>query len=435
MNRDLINYIYLSNPWLKNASLTPTRQFNLITRLQLEQLESKTWDKLWTVLIGPRQAGKTTLGYMLCDKLIREKRFNSLLYLNCDELLIRSWLTTPLFISEATDYFNLNKPIIFIDEVQRLPNPGLLLKNIIDLQLPIKLIATGSSQLEIKSKVQEYLTGRQLEMVILPLSQKEIPNEIKDHSSLIYGSYPEVVKTPNINEKKILLQQLFNDYINKDIIEFLKVGNPDIMQKLIVLIAHSSGQLINYQSLATDLQVSVTMIKNYLSLLERTYTLSCIKPFVGSKRKEITSNPVYYFIDNGFRNQALNNFTDINNRTDSGLLFENMVFQEILKYKNQILQNFTINYWRTQSGAEVDFILNFNQDLVVPIEVKYRKFTKPVLSRSFHSFITAYNPKVGFVITKDYYAKIQITNSVIHFIPLDDFEKIFDTINKGVSHT
>ena len=124
------------------------------------------WDRLWTVLVGPRRAGKTTLGKYLCQQLLNQGRFKELLYLNCDLEGVRTWLKSPLFIQEGMKQFNLTSPIIFIDEVQRLPSPGLLLKTIADLNLPIKMIASGSSQLELKSKVQEYLTGRQLSSIV-----------------------------------------------------------------------------------------------------------------------------------------------------------------------------------------------------------------------------------------------------------------------------
>ncbi len=298
MKDQLIKLIHQANPWLKNPKL-PISNDGYIPRLQASKLLLPEWDKLWLVLVGPRQAGKTTLAMHLAQQLITQQRFNNLLYLNCDLIDVRDWLTTPLFIQEAMEEFQLEKPIILIDEVQRLENPGLLLKACADLKLNIKMIATGSSQLEMKSKVQEYLTGRHLEVLVLPLSYQEIV-QIDGKQRLIYGCYPAVVKS---SEKTLLLQQIYRDYINKDIIEILKVSKADVMQNLITLIAHSSGQLVNYNQLATDCQAASATIQNYLSILENTYILARVLPFVGNKRKEITSNPIFYFIDNGFRNQ------------------------------------------------------------------------------------------------------------------------------------
>lgn len=425
MKDQLIALIQQSNPWLKKPGIRVSDQ-DYIPRLQAKKLLLAEWDKLWLILVGPRQAGKTTLAKHLAQELIDQKRFSTLLYLNCDLLDIRQWLSTPLFIQEATEEFHLDKPIILIDEVQRLENPGLLLKACADLKLNIKMMATGSSQLEIKSKVQEYLTGRHLETLILPLSYPEIkgPHE----SELIYGCYPAVVQS---SEKTILLRQIYQDYISRDIIEILKISKPDVMQKLITLVAHASGQLVNYNQLATDCQVAVSTIQHYLSILENTYVLCKVTPFVGNKRKEITSNPIFYFIDNGFRNQALQNLsTSIEARQDKGLLIQSAVFQELLKFKIQGFYDFHIHFWRTQSGAEVDFVLYKNDSCIIPIEVKHRSMKSPTISRAFRSFVDAYKPKNAFLITKDLNKIIMVNDCKIHFISFSRLIRLFDFLQE-----
>lgn len=421
MKDRLINLILQANPWIKNKEIHIVSD-HYIPRLQTDKLLLSEWDNLWLVLVGPRQAGKTTLAKFLSQKLIQQKRFETLIYLNCDLLEIRQWLTSPLFMSEAMEQFNLKKPIFLIDEVQRLENPGLLLKACADLKLNIKMIATGSSQLEMKSKVQEYLTGRHLETLILPLSYQEIGSV--QEPQLIYGCYPAVVKS---TEKTILLRQIYQDYISKDIIEILKVSKPDIMQKLITLIAHSSGQLVNYNQLASDCMITVPTIQNYLAILENTYIIARVTPYVGNKRKEITSNPIFYFIDNGFRNQSLSNLSqNLETRQDIGLLIQSAIFQELHKFKVQHFFDFNIHFWRTQSGAEVDFVLYKNKDFIIPIETKFRTIKSPDITRSFRSFIDAYQPQHGFFITKDYNKKIIINGCEVHFISFSRLLDLFE---------
>lgn len=425
MNKNLIVIIQQLNPWLISAKKPILQVESFIARKQTATLLNNEWDKLCTVIVGPRQAGKTTLGLHICEQLIQQQRFDKLLYLNCDYSEIRNWLKDSQFVHEAFAQFNFTKPIILIDEIQRLENPGLLLKTIIDLKLPIKLIVTGSSQLELKSKVQEYLTGRQLEIVVLPLSWKELQKVNKNNNfedQLLYGSYPQIVQTKN---KEILLKQLYDNYINKDIIEILRLGKPDVMQKLIKLIAHSAGQLVNYNQLATDCGVSNSVIRNYLSILEQTYVISCIKPFVGNKRTEITNNPIYYFIDNGFRNQALNNFSQLDSRTDKGLLIENYIFQELCKFNTQNFNKFNIYFWRTKAGAEVDFVFYKNQQQFIPIEVKYQNMQKTKISRGFRSFLEAYQPSIGVIITQSLIATLEVEKSKIYFIPLEYLDRLF----------
>lgn len=426
METALVEQVLLSNPWLVDKNDNILTSGKLIPRLPVQWLLKPDWDPLCTVLVGPRQSGKTTIGKYICQVLVNEQRFPKCLYLNCDFPLIKEWLSGPEFIVQAQKRFNLDKYILFIDEVQRLLNPGLLLKMIIDLNLPIKLIASGSSQLEIKSKLPEFLTGRQIEATIYPLSCLEVDFKERINDILIFGAYPQIYKE---NEKRQLLYQLYETYISKDIIEILRLSKPDIMRKLIGLLAHCSGQLLNYQQLAADCRVNVNTINNYIEILKSTYIIDEIKPFVGNKRTELTSNPVCYFIDNGFRNQALNNFISIESRTDNGLLVESLVYQEICKYNANHMKQLTIYYWRTKGGAEVDFVIEKNSENYIPVEVKYRNMSQAKISRGFRSFIQAYSPKIGIIVTKNLMSDIDVDGCKIYFIPLDylpEMLKIFE---------
>ena len=425
MDSNILNVIKEQNPWLISKDVPIVTDGRYIPRIQFDFLFQPDWDTVWTLLVGPRQAGKTTLGKHLCQELIKKKRYSQLLYLNCDYHEIRHWLNTSNFISDIDQVLSLKNYILFIDEVQRLDTPGLKLKIISDLNLPIKMIASGSSQLEIKSKVQEHLTGRQLEALILPLSCHEV-NFKQDYLSLLqYGDYPQIYLS---SKKQIFLQELFNNYIQKDIVEFLKVGKPDVFRQLVSLLAHSSGQLLNFQQLSVDCRVNFETVRHYIDILEKTYVIHLIRPFVGNKRAELTSNPICYFIDNGFRNQALNNFAPIETRTDGGLLVENLVFQELYKYQSQERQNWQLYYWRTKTGAEVDFVLKTDFDTIIPIEVKFRNSNDPTITRSYRSFLEAYKPAKGFVITKNQVGKIKIDGSTIHFLPLHDLPGLFELI-------
>jgi len=425
MKLRLLKEIEQQNPWLKEKSQPIVTIPNYRNRLQIDTLMLNEWDRLWTILIGPRRAGKTTLGKYLCQQLLNQGRFKELLYLNCDLEEVRAWLNSPLFIQEGMKQFKLNLPIVFIDEVQRLPSPGLLLKTIADLNLPIKMIASGSSQLEIKSKVQEYLTGRHFSSLVLPLSFMEWEASSHLEEWLVYGTYPQIVDS---NVKELLLAQLYQDYITKDIIETLQIGQPDIFQKLLGLIAHSSGQLVNYTQLAADCQISVGTVKHYLSIAQATYVIAQITPFVGNKRTELTSNPIFYFIDNGFRNYALRNFSDPTYRTDLGLLVEGIVFQELYKFITQNFLNYSLHYWRTKSGAEVDFVVRKNEEHFLPVEVKYRNLNSPQISRGYRSFLQAYQPEAAVVITKNLICVEEIENVNVHFIPLERLEKLFSLV-------
>lgn len=425
MRKQIIQEIQELNPWLENPDQKYIDLEGYLPRVQQEDLLDPEWDTYWTLLIGPRRAGKTTLGHYLSDRLLEEGRYQNLLYLNFDFASLRNEFNSPIFLKNLMSTFELENPIIFLDEVQRLETPGLLLKAIADLKWPIKMIASGSSQLEIKSRVQEHLTGREIEFLVLPLSIREAPDAYLLEEEIIYGGYPQVALSQN---RERILKELYKRYIKKDIIEILQVSKPAVIEKLIILIAHSSGQLVNYQQLSVDCNVSISTIKSYLAILEETYILVKVLPFVGNKRTEVTANPKFYFIDNGFRNQALRNFSDAHLRPDIGLLIESFVFQELYKYKCQMQYDFDIFYWRTKAGAEVDFILYKNNSEFVPVEVKYREMKRSGISRGYRSFLQAYQPKVAIVVTKSWVDQIKVEGCLVHFIPLSQLNELLKVI-------
>ena len=163
----LLEEIAFNNPWLVNAANPVPETVDYQKRIQEKFLMDPEWDRYCILIIGPRRAGKTTLGYHLSHTLLHQKRFDNLLYLNCDLQTIRTQLT-PTVIIAILKYYHLQKPILFIDEAQRLENPGLLLKALIDLHQPIKLIVSGSSQRERKGKISESMAGNAIESLVLP---------------------------------------------------------------------------------------------------------------------------------------------------------------------------------------------------------------------------------------------------------------------------
>lgn len=422
----LLSHVKLINPWLEEHGRKVLDVAAYYPRLQAERLLLPAWDRLWLLLLGPRRAGKTTLGKYLSLRFLEAGHGDGLLYLNCDYAEIRDCLDSPLALLALQKHFHLKRPIVFIDEVQRIANPGLLLKAIADLELPMKMVASGSSQLELRSHVEEHLTGRRLSALVLPLSCLELKEKFQWQEQALWGGYPQVVTT---SEKQMQLAELYESYIRKDIVEILQVGKPDVLQRLLALVAHGSGQLVNYNQLATDCGVTIRTVQHYLSILEQTFVLSRLQPFVGNKRTEITSNPIYYFLDNGFRNYALGNFAAVEARADKGLLLQSLIYQELLKYKLQQFLSFSIHYWRTKSGAEVDFVLSRGAHSLLPIEVKSGKLGKPTISRSYRSFLEAYQPEIGVVINGDVNAERLIEGCRVHFLSLDRLPKLFDLLS------
>ena len=201
---------------------------------------------------------------------------------------------------------------------------------------------------------------------------------------VLFGGYPEVAKAEDVETKRMILKNIYETYITKDIIELLKIMDITRFRTLLGFFANQTGNLVNYNSLATDTQSYFNQIKHHLSILEETFMINLFTPFFTNKTTELKKNPKIYFMDTGLRNYIIDSFNELFLRPDAGKIVENAAFIQ-LKIKEQN----PLKYWRTLAKAEVDFIIE-KKDNLVPIEVKYSRFKEPKISRGFRNFLLAY---------------------------------------------
>ncbi|OGC23591.1 hypothetical protein A2291_00300 [candidate division WOR-1 bacterium RIFOXYB2_FULL_42_35] len=360
------------------------------------------------VITGARQTGKSVLLYQLILNDILPKT-TAVHYFNLDVPKHLEFFQSPDKLIALANK-SKGKTYVIIDEVQRLKEPGLFLKGVYDLHLPLKIIVSGSSALEIKSKIHEALTGRKVLFHLHPFNLKELcwalfPKEkfekiVKDKQKfalaldhfLTYGGYPAVVMAKSKKLKLALLAEVFQSYLEKDVKAFLKVENETAFMNLLKLLASQVGSLTNKEELSNSLGIHKNTLDNYLFYLEQTFILDFIRPFYKNPRKELLKNPKVYFNDLGIRNFAVSTFGKFEYRPDKGVILENFAYlslKKLVKYAN------TISFWRTKAGAEVDFIL-VDKMQPIPFEVKATRLEKFKISRSFRSFLLTYKPTKAF---------------------------------------
>lgn len=386
MITDIFN---LQNPWRFQKDY----QFPYQPRAILKELMAQLDNEKIIGLVGSRQVGKSSLIFLLIQHLIAKNTpKENIFYFNLDDLKLRE------LVNSITDFVHFVAPVadqkkyIFLDEVQRLTNPGLFLKELYDLKLNIKIFYSGSSQLEIRSKIKEYGVGRIRECMIERLSFEEYlafthPTTRKDAllAYLVYGSYPEAAKTHDATEKKLLIKDIYQTYLAKDIVDFLKITNADGFNKLLGLLAHQIGGLLSLDTLAKSAGIARREAETFLTALEQTFIIKLVYPFFKNYKKEITKTPKVYFLDLGLRNFIINNFSEDETRSDMGALFENFYLLQILSRDPYRLQK--LNYWRTTNQTEIDFIIT-RGETIEAVETKYGKAIPP---KSFKT-IRAYYP-------------------------------------------
>jgi predicted AAA+ superfamily ATPase len=396
---------------------------------------------------GPRQSGKTTILKLLQETLSGKK----VVFLNFEDPdvleafeanpkeYIKSYMTTS------------DKHYFLMDEYHYVKNCGKTLKLLYDTFENVKFIVTGSSSLELCGAMAKFLVGRVFFFELFPFNfheflivknprlaniYREKNRQIKDfllngttltietsdifhkefspllNEFITFGGYPAVVTAEDPETKKIILKNIYDTYVSKDIIEFLKVSNPSKYRCIVRTLAALNGKILNYNELGNTCQSYYKETKQIISVLQETYITQLIQPFHTNPITELKKNPKVYFHDTGLRNHILNNFTPIENRIDSGALIEN---HTLLCLRNNFPDK-TLNYWRTTAKAEVDFVLHLDTELV-PVEAKYQAFQKPKITRSLRSFIKTYKPQKALIITKHYWNFQRIEDTTIMFAP------------------
>lgn len=352
---------------------------NLLSRLLEKQLKRHLFKQKALVIIGARQVGKTTM-----LKSFSDINGNNL-WLNADELTVRERLTNPSVNTIANIIGNYK--IVVIDEIQRIVNAGLLLKLMVDNFKDVQFIATGSSALEISDNIFEPLTGRHLLFKLYPFSLAElystrsafeVEKEIPFH--MVYGNYPEVSLKRDIS--RMLLENLSQQYLYKDVLVWKDIRKPDLLDKLLKLLAYQIGSEVSVNELSKNLKIKSETVENYLDLLEKAFVIFRLKSYSNNARKEVSKMSKVFFWDNGIRNAVIDDFRDLTMRNDQGQLFENFMISERMKMNSFLNIKVKSFFWRNYNQSEVDYV-ELNGDEILAFEMKWNSNNKSKVTRAF----------------------------------------------------
>jgi uncharacterized protein len=334
--------------------------------------EQMQLDRRVIIIYGPRQVGKTTL-----VRLITEKFEGKILEINADDMDYNYILSSRSLkkMRELIDGYDL----IFIDEAQRIHDIGMNLKILYDSLPNLRIIVTGSSSFDLANKVQEPLTGRAWTFQLMPIaicelaliySRFELNNRLED--ALIFGNYPALLSIDNRNLRANYLQEMVRSYLFKDVLIIASIKYPPKLRDLTRLLAFQIGSMVSYTELASTLQISRETVVSYIDLLEKTFVIFRLSGYSRNLRKEITKHDKIFFYDLGIRNAIIENFSPLSNRNDGGALWENFLIIERMKTQTYRRQGTNRYYWRTYTGAELDYVEE-NNGLVHGFEFKFNQ--------------------------------------------------------------
>jgi len=329
--------------------------------LSTKLLEISNYYQIITVT-GPRQSGKTTL--------IKDV-FKDLPYvlLETPDIKQRAKEDPKNFLS------NYPKGAIF-DETQNVPELFSYLQGIVDENSAIKFVLSGSQNFLLLEKVNQTLAGRTGILKLLPFSI----DELKDSNHWNENPLEFVFKGmyPRIYDRGIPPELFYSDYIQtyveRDVRSIKNIGNLSNFSRFLSLCAGRIGQLLNIDSLASDVGIATNTAKEWLSILEASYIIYTLKPHHKNFNKRLVKRPKLYFYDTGLACNLLqiNSVNELDMHFAKGNLFENFILTELLKKRFNNAKTSNLYFWRDHHGKEIDCILEKANSLI-PIEIKSSK--------------------------------------------------------------
>lgn len=386
---------------------------NLYPRKILPLLLDRLQSRKVTLLTGSRQTGKTTL---VRDLLPQASKFN-IIYHNLDDPDVRLRLAeNPVTRLDSPD------SLIVIDEIQKQPSLLDVVKLLADRPGGPRFLLLGSSQILLLKQVRESLAGRVTLLNLWPLSVGERVNTDTDQRLLIdrlfddgkaaierqssalpsidvtralrescdfilrWGGYPPLETLKDDSARRTWLRDYRNTYLERDLADIGRVADLDQFARAQSILAARTGQILSYSEVARDLGVAANTVHRYVRFLEISYQVYLLRPYSPNITKRLVKSPKLYWLDAGLA-RLLSGRSD----TSDGALYESFIAGELLKWLSWRDDPPHLGFYRTQAGAEVDFIL-WDENTLLALEIKASQNVHP---RSVSSLSTLLDQTSG----------------------------------------
>ena len=353
-----------------------------IPRYVQSKITTALQDTRVVLVVGPRQAGKTTLVK---------------LYANADRpyITLDDPATLAAARSDPTGFIRGLKQAV-IDEVQRAPDLLLAIKESVDKdQAPGRFLLTGSTNLMAMPLVADSLAGRLEVITLMPFAQAELagtPGNLLDRlfdgaglpavvspvvgdalmDLVLKGGYPEALRRTSVGRRQAWLQDYVALILDRDVRDIANIDQLDRMPRLLDVLAAHAGQLVNHSSYGAALGLTAPTAQKYVGILERLFLLRQVPPWSHNAVSRLTKTPKLHFLDTGLLVALRGNTASQlqKDRTSYGPLFENFVVSEVLKLITWSDKRLRVSHFRTKEQDEVDLVIEDRQGRVIGVEVK-----------------------------------------------------------------
>lgn len=385
-------------------------------------------------LAGIRRSGKSTLMLQFAKRLIEEKKIakNNILYVNFEDSRFLGEYSLDLLNDIYEVYLeNLapdKKPTIFLDEIQNINGWEKFARGLNERK-KAKIFVSGSNAHLLNSEFSSALTGRQLTLIVYPLSFEEFllfnNTKIANRLDLInkkteikkllakyleFGGMPKQALFKNNDDKVLLLRNYFEDILNRDLISRFKIRQAEKLKVLTKFYFSNASSLISYNKAAKFLKIPLSTVERFSEYLTYPYLVYFVNKFSFSLKEQAVNPKKIYISDLGLRNAVSFDFSE-----NKGKLLENLVFLRLLKTEEEIY------YYKTKNNLEVDFLVKEKQKIKTLIQVCSTLKDFKTKDREIKSTIKAIQElklKQALIITEDEDDAIGVDNKKIKVMPI-----------------
>lgn len=368
------------------ASMSPR---HIIDRKIRPLVETALGDTRVVLIVGPRQAGKTTLARQLSG--------DDRPYITLDDAgALSAARADPVGFVRGLDR-------AIIDEVQRVPELMLAIKESVDRnEEPGRFLLTGSANIATVPAIADSLAGRMATISLLPFAQSEIrstPGQLLDRlfagedpvadketvfgdeliALVLRGGYPEVLRRTTASRRSAWLEDYVAQILDRDVRDIATIDQLDRLPRLLEVLAEHSGQLVNHSSFGAALGLSSVTAQKYVAILERLFLVRTLVPWSSNRLSRLIKTPKLHFLDSGLLATMREDEADVlrEDRTRFGALLESFVVSELLKLASWSERRVSFSHYRTKDQDEVDVVIEDRRGRVIGIEVKASATVRP----------------------------------------------------------